>query len=205
MDRNTITILRSRISIPLDVAIQLLRENKGDIDASEQAFHNNNIKEIMLAAECDHETAKKHYELYKYNITKAIKKINSKEIVITTSEIPTGRNAIGFILWPENNDRVGYESTKRNDVFIPYVDFNLVINEFESVFPLQNPWNKMTEDSFDNCGHNYIDNKSCRIIVERIKQSKTDDPKVIEFKKQLIEWLDDKLSYADYITVYGNL
>lgn len=205
MDRNAINILRSRITIPLDVAIQLLKENKGDIDASEQAFHNNNITEITLAAECDYKTAKEHYELYKYNITKAIKKINSKEIIITTSEIPIARNAIGFILWPENDKREGYKTTKRNDIFIPDADFDLVINEFKSVFPLRNPWNKMIEDSFDNCGHNYFDNKSCRIIVARIKQSKTDDPKVIEFKKQLIEWLNDRLRYADYITVYGNL
>lgn len=63
MDRNAINILRSRITIPLDVAIQLLTENKGGIDASEQAFHKNNITEIAFAAECDYDTAKEHYEL----------------------------------------------------------------------------------------------------------------------------------------------
>ena len=36
-------------------------------------------------------------------------------------------------------------------------------------------------------------------------QAKTDELKVAEFKTELIEWLNDKLLYADYITVYGNL
>jgi len=205
MDSEKIKILRNKIAIPLDIAIKLLKENNGDIDASEQEFHNNKIKEISVVAECDFEIAKQSYDFCKYDTTKAIEKINSKQVIITTREKPTPRNEIGFILWPENKDGENYKTKKRNDAFIPTADFDYVINEFRSVFPLENPWNKNIEEYFDVRGHNHFDNKTCKTIIEKIKQTKTNELKVKKFKEDLIEWLIDKLMYADYIAVYGNL
>ncbi len=205
MDSEKIKILRNRIAIPLDIAIKLLEENKGDIDASEKEFHNNNIKEISVVAECDFETARESYDFCKYDTTKAIEKINSKQVIITTRENPTPINEIGFILWPENKDGENYKTKKRNDAFIPTADFDYVINEFRSVFPLENPWNKIIEEHFDVCGHNYFDNKTCKTIIEKIMEKKTEELKITKFKNELIEWLNDKLIYADYIAVYGNL
>jgi hypothetical protein len=205
MDSEKIKILRNKIAIPLDIAVKLLKENKGDIDASEIEFHNNNIKQISIVAECDFETARESYELCKYDITKTIEKINSKQVIITIRENPTPRNEIGFILWPENKDGESYKTKKRNDAFIPTADFDYVINEFRSVFPLENPWNKNIEEHFDVCGHNYFDKKTCKIIIEKIKKKKSDELKVTKFKNELIEWLNDKLTYADYLAVYGNL
>lgn len=49
MNNEKIKILRNRIAIPLDIAIKLLKENNDDIDASEQKFHNINIKEISVS------------------------------------------------------------------------------------------------------------------------------------------------------------
>ena len=34
---------------------------------------------------------------------------------------------------------------------------------------------------------------------------KTEESKVVKFKNEVIEWFKDKLEYADYIVVYGNL
>ncbi|MEJ5105060.1 hypothetical protein [Chryseobacterium sp. MYb328] len=197
--------MRNKITIPLDVAIQLLKKNNGDIDISEQEFHNNNIREISISAECDPDTARENYELCKYDITKAIERINSRQIIITTRDAPSPRNEIGYILWPEDQDGECYKTTKRNDAFIPTTDFDYVIDEFKSVFPLENPWNKEMEVSFDICGHNYFDKTTCKIIIDRIMRTKTDELKVAKFKNELIEWLDDKLEYAEYIVVYGNL
>lgn len=205
MDTEKIKILRSRIAIPLDIAIKLLKKNNGDVDVSEKEFHCNNIEEISVVEECDFETARESYEFCKYDITKAVEKINSKHVIITTRENPTLRNEIGFSLWPEDKDGECYKTKKRNDAFIPTTDFDYVINEFKSVFPLENPWNKLIEDGFDVCGHNYFDKKTCQIIIEKIKQAKTDDLKIMKFKNELIEWLNDKLAYADYLAVYGNL
>lgn len=205
MDPTKIKILRSRTAIPLDVAIQLLKENNGDIDASEQAFHHNKIRAIVFEAECDYETAKEYYELCKYDTTKAIERINDRTVRISTREKPTSRNEIGFSIWPADNDINYYKTKKRNDVFIANYDFDLILDEFNSVFPIQNPWNKLIENSLDHCGYNYFDNPTCQIILERIKQSKTDDPKVLEFKTQFIAWFEDKLNYATYIVVFGTL
>ena len=205
MDSEKIKILRNKIAIPLNIAIKLLEENKGDIEASEKEFHNNNIKEISVVAECDFETARESYGFCKYDTTKAIEKINSKQVIITTRENPIPRNEIGFILWPENKDGENYKTKKRNDAFIPTADFDYVINEFRSVFPLENPWNKIIEEHFDVCGHNYFDNKTCKTIIEKIMEKKTEELKITKFKNELIEWLNDKLIYADYIAVYGNL
>ena len=59
MDIEKIKTLRNKIAIPLDIAIKLLKNNNGNIEDSEREFHNNNIKEISVLAECDFETARK--------------------------------------------------------------------------------------------------------------------------------------------------
>lgn len=204
MDSEKVKLLRSKIAIPLDIAIKLLKDNDGNIEDSEQEFHNNNIKEISFLAECDFETARVNYLFCKYDKTKAVEKINSKQVIITTRENPIPRNEIGFILWLEK-DGENYKTKKRNDAFIPTADFDYVINEFKSVFPLENPWNKSMEEYFDVCGHNYFDKKTCRIIIDKIEQTQTDDLKIMKFKNKLVEWLNDKLAYAEYLAVYGNL
>lgn len=205
MDIEKIKILRNKIAIPLDIAAKLLKDNNGNIEDSEREFHNTNIKEISVLAECDFETARESYNFCKYDKTKAIEKINSKQVIITTRENPTPRNEIGFILWPENRNGENYKTKKRNDAFIPSADFDYIINEFRSVFPLENPWNTNIEEHFDICGTNWFDNKTCRIIINKIRQAKIEELKVTKFKNELIEWLEDKLQYADYIVVYGNL
>ncbi|WP_160136053.1 hypothetical protein [Chryseobacterium sp. c4a] len=205
MDNEKIKLLRNKITIPLSVAIQLLKKNNGNINASEQEFHNNNIREISISTECDPDTARENYEICLFDITKAIERINSRPIIITTRDSLSPRNEIGFILWPENKEGEYYKTVKRNDAFIPTADFDYVINEFKSVFPLTNPWNGYIENAFDACGHNFFDRNTCRIIINRINQVRTDELKVAQFKNELIEWLNDKLVYAEYIVVYGNL
>lgn len=205
MDNEKIKILRNKITIPLDVTIQLLKKNNGDINICEQEFHNNNIEKISITTECDFDTARENYALCHYDITKSIERINVRPVIITTRDNPSPRNEIGFILWPEDKNGECYKTTKRNDAFIPTTDFDYVINEFKTVFPLENPWNKEMEESFDVCGHNYFDKSTCRIIVDAISPTKKDELKVAKFKAELTEWLNDKLVYAEYIVVYGNL
>lgn len=132
----------------MDIAIKLLKEYNDNIEDSEREFHNNNIKEISVLAECDLETARDSYNFFKYDKTKAVEKINSKQVIITTRENPTQKNEIGFILWPENKNGENYKTKKRNVAFIPTADFDYVINEFKSVFPLENPYNKNIEEYF---------------------------------------------------------
>lgn len=143
--------------------------------------------------------------LFKFDVCKSIEKINQRQVIITTGKDTNHKNKIGFILWPENSKGEFYKTDKRNDAFISTYDFNYIMDEFKSVFPLKNPWNNIIEKSFDACGHNFFDNKTCRQIIERISNINHNDEKVQQFLKEVIAWFNDKLEYADYITVYGNL
>ncbi|MDR2238569.1 MAG: hypothetical protein LBE92_20765 [Chryseobacterium sp.] len=205
MDAEKINLLRKRISIPLTVAIKLLKKHKGDISACEKEFHHDNVMEISAVADCDQETALKYYSLCAHDQLKAIKKINGLPVIITTRENPTPRNEVGFILWPEKADGECYTTVKRNDAFVPTADFEWVINEFKAVFPVEYPEIHYTEERFDPCGHNYFDNAASRLIVERISHSDPGDAAVEKFKKELTDWMDARLEYADYLVVYGNL
>jgi hypothetical protein len=203
MKNEKIKILRNKISVPLNIALQLLKKNNNDVELCEKEFHDNNIHTICTRAECDYETAKQNYEVCNYDIIKAVERINQKLVIITTGK--TTDSKIGFILWPENAKGEFYKTEKRNDVFISVEDFDLILKEFQAVFPLRNPWNNQSENEFDVLGHNYFDNKTCEEIVQKISQIITNDEKVEIFLEEIINWIKDKLSYADYIVVYGNL
>lgn len=203
MNTENIKILRNKISIPLNKAIELLKKNNGDVELSEQDFHNENIIEICKTTDCDKETATKEYQICDYDVRKAVERINQKPVVIGTAKFPDSK--IGFILWPENENGEFYKTQKRNDAFIATEDFDLVLEIFESVFPIQNPWNNTIEDQFDRTGNNFFDNKTSLLILQKISEIKSNDLAENCFLKELIEWFNDKLSYADYIVVYGNL
>lgn len=203
MNTENIKLLRSKISIPLDKAIQLLKKNNDDVALSELDFHNENIIEICKKTNCDEEMARKDYQICNYDAAKTIERINQKVVVIATGNNPDSK--IGFILWPENAEVEFYKTEKRNDAFISSEDFEIVLDVFQTVFPMQNPWNKTIEDEFDKVGTNFFDNQTSRLIVEKISRIETHNEKEKIFLLELINWLNDKLAYADYIVVYGNL
>ncbi|WP_343615341.1 hypothetical protein [Flavobacterium sp.] len=203
MNTENIKILRTKISIPLNKAIELLKNNNDDITLAEQDFHNQNIIEICKKTDCEEETARKEYQICNYDVAKAIERINQKPVVISTGN--NGDSKIGFILWPENAEGEFYKTEKRNDVFISSEDFKIVLKAFQSVFPIKNPWNGIIEDEFDKIGHNFFDNAICKLIVEKIGRIETHNEKERRFLFEVINWLHDKLAYADYIVVYGNL
>ncbi|WP_281231602.1 hypothetical protein [Flavobacterium gelatinilyticum] len=203
MNTENIKLLRSKISIPLDKAMQLLKKNNDDVALSELDFHNENIIEICQKTDCEEETARKEYQICNYDVTKTIERINQKVVVIATGNNLDSK--IGFILWPQNKEGEFYKTEKRNDAFISAEDFEIVLKVFQSVFPLQNLWNNEVENRFDEIGHNFFDAETSRLIVEKIKLLHTNDEKEKAFLLQIINWLNDKLIYADCIVVYGNL
>lgn len=203
MSAESIKILRSKISIPLNKAIELLKKNNWDVLLSEEDFHNENIIEICKMTDCDQETARKEYLICNNDVVKAVERINQKPVRIGTGKFPDSK--IGFILWPEKENGEFYKTVKRNDVFIQTEDFNIVIEAFKSVYPMQNPWNNLIEDEFDILGTNFFDNKTGFLILQKICEIKSNDLGENRYLGDLIEWFEDKLSYADYIVVYGNL
>ena len=203
MNKESIKILRSKIPIPLNKAIELLKKNNGDVELSEQDFNDENITEICKVTECEEETARKEYQICDHDVVKAIERINQKPVTIGTGKFSDSK--IGFVLWPENAKGEFYKTEKRNDVFIPAEDFDIILNTVQSVFLLQNEWNNTIEDEFDMIGHNFFDVKSCRLIIEKIGLLNPKDEREKDFLLEIINWLRDKLVYAEYIVVYGNL
>ena len=206
MKKEKIKELRKIISIPLKKAIELLRKNNGDILASEVEFHNHNIKNISQITECDEEIVKKEYEICKYDVKKTIDRINAREVIITTRIDRIRCNEIGFELWPMNAEGEEYKTVKRNDIFIPTADFDYIIEVFKSVFPQKDPITKNIQNYLYPCGFNHFDKSTCKLILEKIDQiGFNNKPEIEHFIKEVKEWFEDKLKYADIIAVYGNL
>ena len=114
-------------------------------------------------------------------------------------------NKIGFVLWAENESLEKYTTDRNEAVFIPTEDFEYLIAEFRSVYPFACARYGRIEDSFDEYGRNYFSNEIGRQIVERIGRMKNDDPVVETFLREVIQWLNRQLRFADYLVVYGNL
>lgn len=205
MDFENIKILRNRLSIPLTTAIELLKKHHGDVQMCEQGFHDENIRKIKEATDCDENTAAKSYKAFNFDITKAINDIHARPVFISTKQNLTSEDKIGFVLWPETSNGKAYKSVKRTDVFIPAGDFDYIIEAFTSVFPLQHPRHNRIEDSFDIYGHNVFDNKTGKLILRKMNDIQNNDPKIHLFLKEVKQWLKDKLEYADIIVVFGTL
>ncbi len=197
--------LRKKIDIPLDKALELLKKHDGDIALCEHAFHTDNIEHIAMLTQCDEATARENYLLCEYDVQKAMDKIHQKKVIITMRENKQSRPEIGFVFWPEDKEGRTYKTLKRNDMFIPTDDFDVVIEAFRAVFPIKNPYTQSIEEEFDVCGTNVFDVQTCRQIIQKMGEIECKDAIHQQFITELVTWLEDKLTYAEYIIVYGNL
>ncbi|AFM03541.1 hypothetical protein Fleli_1103 [Bernardetia litoralis DSM 6794] len=195
MNINQVKELRNRLSIPLNIAMDLIKEYD-DISICENEFHRNNINTICRLAECSEKKAKKYYEIFQFDIDKSIQKINEQLVVLAV--LPNEKiDKIGFSLWAENESIIKYKTSRDRNIFIQTKDFDIVVETFKSVVSSNN--------YFDSCGRNYFDNEASRIALEKIARIKTKDVNTELFLRQLIKWFNDKLRYADYIVISGNL
>lgn len=205
MDNSSITTLRKRIAIPVSTAVQLLRAHGGDIDACVVAYQQAQLTEICARADCDLATAQDSYAACQGDKTKAIARILARPVVLTMRDRPGPRNEVGYVLWPETGSGELYKTAFRNDAFIPSADFAILLDAFRSVYPLPSRSGDQVEAQFDHCGHNYFDRDTALRIVDRIVQAPAGDTVEQGFRKEVVAWLRDKLAYADYLVVYGNL
>lgn len=211
MDKEKIKVLRERIPIALPDALKLLNQCDWDVEIAFKKFHDISVQEISSATdEADIHYISKLYSANNYNTLRTIESLKKKkQQEINCLSIQHGIQKkrvreIGFSLWAEKKSGDDYEDDK--GIFIPYNDFKTMINSFESVFPFQNPYeqNEMIA-SFDDCGENFFDNQTFKIIVSTIEHMKSADIKTQQFLHHFIEWGHKKLAYAEIIIVYGNL
>ncbi|ENW08450.1 hypothetical protein [Acinetobacter beijerinckii] len=196
MDREKIEQLRKELSISLTYAIKLLKENQNDVSASIINFHKDNIEKVIQATKCEISVAQDSYQCFNFDVDKAVKKIQSQVMVLTTRENQQKiKNEIGFILWAESEGT----KTSPNDIFIPVQDFDCILKIFQAV-SASNP-----QSSFDVCGENYFDHETSLCILNEIKKIKTNNSQINNFLGLLITWWNEQLSDAEFIVVYGNL
>lgn len=131
--------------------------------------------------------------------------IQKKRKIISTENDLIYKNKIGLLLWTEDENGDEIPNAEEEYIFIPTEDFDFVINDFKSVFPLINPWTEMVENHFDACGNNYFNQENMKIIIQKLKSQLFESDKVENFKIELLNWLEDKSVAAPYIVVYGNL
>lgn len=131
--------------------------------------------------------------------------IQKKRKIISTENDLIYKNKIGLLLWTEDENGDEIPNAEEEYIFIPTEDFDFVINDFKSVFPLINPWTEMVENHFDACGNNYFNQENMKIIIQKLKSQLFESDKVENFKIELLNWLEEKSVAAPYIVVYGNL
>lgn len=194
MEEEKLKLLRKKIPVSLTEAINLLKDNNGNIEACEKIFHTTNVDEICEVTKCDRVKADKIYKKFNFNKQKAIKSINNEQVVITTDRKRVAKNSIGFILWFEDENEEIYETERRHDIFIPTDDFDYIYKIFAS----------NCLESFDATAENYFTKNECHSILEELGQMKTNE-NLNKFIEQLIEWMESHLEQVTTLVVYGNL
>lgn len=192
--------LKNSLQIPLRKAIELANQCGEDCEKCKKAFYEEKIKSIIQQTDCSFDEAKELLDIYK-DTQKVIKKLSEKIIRITIANKPITEK-YGFELWGEyENEKICYGNNAV--IFIPFSHFELILDDFKSVFPIEN---YCSEDNFfDITGTNSFDRKSINQIVKRILNKKYENQDEADFIKQITNWLIEKSKTAKNIIVFGNL
>ncbi|SHF05686.1 hypothetical protein [Dysgonomonas macrotermitis] len=103
--KSKIKELRNLLPIPMSEAIQLLKDNDGDIQSCVEIFKKKTIDYISKEAGCNKKTAQKYYEREKFDINRTISMIrediydkNYKSIAeVTADRLSKVRSWIAFV------------------------------------------------------------------------------------------------------------
>ena len=199
-----IQILKTELSISLQKAKALLEQTAGDISATINLYHQENIATIMAETDCERWEAESVYERFNHNTEKAVKHIFSTSLTISVdSRKDTSERGMGYIISALDAD---LNSVSKRSIFIPMEDFDEYLSEdFKAVFPLYQPqWDKV-ENHFNCTTSNVFDPTTCRKIFAQLRQRIFTDEKVKTFVEKVIASLEEKLPTCAYIEVYGNI
>ena len=199
-----IQTLKTELALPLQKAKTLLEQTAGDIPAAIALYHQENIATIMATTHCECWEAESVYERFNYNIEKTVKHIFSTSLTISVdNRIDTSERGMGYIITALDTD---LNVVSKRTIFIPIEDFDEYLSEdFQSVFPLNQPqWNKV-EPHFNCTTSNIFDPTTCRKIITQLRQHSFTEEKVKTFVQKVIADLEGKLLICAYIEVYGNM
>lgn len=206
MNKEKLNELRSKITIPLAEAVNLLKQHDEDIEQCIQAFHAENIRRICEQTACEQNIVCEYYHnaVYGYDLEKVLSKVSAymrKPIRLTIEENPVELEKVGFFIWAEDEDLNEIVDDRNRMYFIPSDDFSYVINIFRSVYPILDPCSKALENYFDVCFYNYFDQNTIQIIISKIKALNFTETKIMCFLVKIIECLEEKSSIGTYVIV----
>lgn len=106
----------------------------------------------------------------------------------------------------ENMQWEDWHLNDRQSLVIYSTDYNELLRYIKPVFPVDDPITGERQQSFDVCFDNWLDRKTCEIIVENIliDIENINDEKQAKFYMDFISWINEQLLWADIIVVEGN-
>lgn len=198
-----IKTLRTTLNIPFNTAIELTKNCGTDLALCQKYYHQSQLDKIIQATDCDNETASNYYQKYQGDIDKVIK--NIKQIVrhlrIDDSIKPI--HPSGFILDGRKSDfnKIGDGTC----IFIYNDDFDCVVENFQSIFPIKEKAGFDNFHRFDYCGVQIFDKDEANQIIDNIQNQSFKNIKEQQFSQKLIEWINNTLNKDDYLWVEGTL
>lgn len=85
-------------------------------------------------------------------------------------------------------------------------DYELLLDYFNRVYPIEDAYNGTIEPSFDVCFYNWIKKDDWIKIISEIEQDMGNIPDNEKpFFKDFLEWLKEALNHTSIIVVEGNL
>lgn len=201
--KEQIQTLRQSLSISLNRASDLLKQAHGDTLSAQTLYHDEQIAHIAHMCQCDINLAREQYERYQHNAEKAIAEINSRPLFFSIDNRPFPKRCVAFFISAMDEDFEPFANEKI--LMVSMEDFACMADEFETAFPLYQPLFDEVQQGLDYTSRNIFDNDTCKNIIARLRLKTYDDPKTQAFVNQVLAWFDEKLSYAPYIELDGNL
>ena len=100
---------------------------------------------------------------------------------------------------------------EKKELTIFLTDYSQLLLEYIcGIYPIKDPTNNETLESFDECFDNWIGKNDWERIIEKIKTKINENnnrPEKMEkeFYENFIEWIEKELEWSDIIVVDGNL
>lgn len=180
-------------------ALQLLKQANNDVAKAEQLFHEQNIAFIQQQADCERELAEKFYQMYDFEVTKAIEQADAwirhdirSRCVITLDEDTSTPNGHGLLIFAENEQNQMIRERQllaKTYVLIPFWAGNLLKTTIKSFGFYQ--WRN------EEC--NYFSLADVDKLIENLATIQTNDEEEKNFYDELKNWLIECKPFAHHL------
>lgn len=197
MNTEFIKKLRETLDIPLNKALSLAKMHGEDIVLCQEAFREEQVRQIMAQTECDHDQAVAYLQRFN-DPQKAIEAIQNQVYTLAVVNVDY-HEPYGFQLWAETENGEIYKGN-RYAVFVPFSHFEkYLLADFKEFFSDED------EMAFDVTGTNFFNKLSIEKIIKKLNEKSFEKENERQFVQNIIDWLSEKINIAPIIVVNGTL